>query len=212
MSLIIQVLIISVVVVVAQSASLSPYCKSSDVLAKAKNRSKLQSLIVHLYCVAISLHGTVNRNRTAVPDVQLPNNSTQDTKFNEVFSYFSDECKNFTEALLLKHYLQEYLFNETNNSTDSRQIGPLYSILVYLETVANILDDIQFNNNHSVRCVRLTANRYKMMYHVLQQRDASLLNKAEHWIDDKYYKENLKDGKPSICTCKTLYPTLDSLI
>lgn len=216
MSLIIRLLIVPVFAFMAQTAPLEHNCVSvrSNVLAKAKNRSELQNQTVHLYCVAISLHDTVYRNKIVVQDVQLPNIPIQNTKFNQVFRYFSDECKNFTVALSLKHHLQEYLFNETNNSTDSQQIRPLYSVLVYLQMLANILDDIQFNN-HSVRCVRLTANQYKMMYHVLQQQqqDVSLLDSLiDDWTAQNYYLQHFKDGAPSTCTCKIIYPTLDCLL
>jgi len=58
-------------------------------------------------------------------------------------------------------------------------------ILVYLQTMANILDDIQFNN-HNKRCLKLTSAQYKMMYYVLQFTAINLIvtlkEKSEEWV------------------------------
>ena len=219
MSSIVQLLIISVVTYMAQSV---PLCQSNDecgesvrtdVLVKEKNRSELQNQIVHLYCVAISFHSTVGRNQTAVKDVQLPKISMQNKNFNGIFNHCSHECKNFITALSLKQQLQEYWFNQADAATVSQYIRPIHSMLVYLQTMANIFDEIEFNKRSS-RCVRLTAAEYKMMYYA-QYEDASLLEslirEAGKWINAKYYQEHLQNTVPSTCTCKILHPSLDCI-
>ena len=211
---IVQLLIISAVAFMAQSAPLSENddCESSraKILESADSRTELQKHTVHLYCVANSLRNTVGNNRTAVQGVQLPNISIYNATWNKIFHHFSNECKNFITTLSLKHWLQEYLFNQTNATVLSQHIGPLHSMLVYLQTMAKIWDDIEFNVR-SNSCVRLTATQYKMMYYVqyddpsLQQ---SLTNEADKWTEEEYYKKHL-NSVPSICNCNILYPSLD---
>ena len=219
MSAIIQLLVISTIAFTAQSAQLprsTNDCKSvqSNILAKAKTDPELQNQTLHLYCVALALFNTVGRNETALQDVRIPEITMSNIERNEIISYFSYGCKNFIMALSFKHQLQEYLFNQTDTTAISQYIRPLYSILVYLQTLANILDDIEFNKRSS-RCVKLTATEYKMMYHI-QYKDTSfvesLKKKANDMIDNKYYEDNsLENTAPSVDSCNVFHPSLNCL-
>ena len=215
MSLTIQLITTSLVVFMVQSApvhQLNEVCESqrTEIMEEAKKRTEFQNQIVHLYCIANSLHNTVGHNNASIQPIQLPQIPMNKTKLSEIFGLLSYECKSYTKALSLKQQLQEYLFNQTIEVFQD-VISPLHSILVYLQTMASIWDDIEFNK-HSRRCVSLTETEYKMMYYV-QYDDASLFNSlftsAARWFDKKYYNENLESITGIvICTCNILYPPL----
>jgi len=89
----------------------------------------------------------------------------------EAFDQFSYECKNVTLAMSLKHQLQNYLFKQnTQHLTDDH----IKQLSVYLQTIENILDQVQFSQHHT-KCVQLSSTQYRMMYHVRYNADASLL-------------------------------------
>ena len=215
MSSTIQLVIISLVVFMVQSAPAgqpSKYCESyrAEIMEEAKNRSELQQQTVHLYCVANSLHNIVGRNNDSIQLIQLPRIPINKTKLSEIFDHLSYECKSYTKALSLKQQLQEYLFNQTNTTEASQDI--IYSILVYLQTMASIWDDIELNK-HSRRCVSLTETEYKMMYYVQYDGDDSLFDSlftsAGRWFNIDYYNQNLESNSGIvICTCNILYPSL----
>ena len=80
----------------------------------------------------------------------------------QLYNHFSEECKNFTKAMSLKHQLQDYLFNQDSSSLHTDQAEYVHSILVGLQTTADVLDQYQFSQ-HSKNCLRLPAAQYKMM-------------------------------------------------
>ena len=206
MSLIIQLLIISVVGFIIQGEECDKI--KTEILDEAMKRSELENNTVHLFCVAnslqdIKLNDTVKETVKVVPQASIDD----DTKkmLNVIFNYFSYQCKNFTIALTLKHLLLEYLFHQTDMTVISQYIEPLHSILVYLQTMANILDDMELNE-HSRKCVRLTAAQYKMMYYV-RYGDRPLLKSLIHmedWTTREYH-----GGKSlSTCNCEILHPSI----
>ena len=134
---------------------------------------------------------------------QIPIHNNTETMLSITFDHFSYQCKNFTIALSLKYQLQHYYFHQTNTTAISQYI---YSILVYLQTMADILDDIEFNIN-SRRCIRLTAAEYKMMYYVRYGNASPLdsLEDMEDWADRGNYEEGTT---PSTCNCEILHPSL----
>ena len=217
MSLTIQFLIILLAVFMERSASLcqpNDDCESDrkEIMDEAKSRSGFQNQTVHLYCVANSLYNTVGLNNDSLQVLQLSWISINKTRLNKIFGLLSYECKNYIKALSLKQHLQENLFGRTDTHTTAEvSLRPLYSVLVYLQTMADILDDIEFYK-HGSRCVSLTEAEYKMMYYVQYDDDTlshSLFYSAARWFDAEYYKTNLNsDSAPVICTCKILYPSL----
>ncbi len=217
MSLTIQLITISLVVFMVQGVPVNQQndtCESqrTEIMKEAKKRNKSQNQMVHLYCVANSLHNTVGCHSESLQPIQLPKISINKTKLSEIFNLLSYECKSYTTSLSLKQQLQQYLFNQTTDVSKD-VISPLYSILVYLQTMASIWDDIEFNN-HGRRCVSLSETEYKMMHYVQYDDDDSLFNSlftsAQAWFDNKYYNENLEsDSGIVICTCDILYSSLD---
>jgi len=141
------------------------------------------SLIMNKAKISISLNCTVPDDKTAV--------------LCQLFNHFSEECKDFTKAISLKHQLQDYLFNQNSSSLTTDQAEHVHLILVGLQTTADVLDQYQFSQ-HNTHCPRLPAIQYKMMYHV-QYNDTSLVEviktQGDSWIHDDYhiYRQN----KPS---------------
>jgi len=87
----------------------------------------------------------------------------------------------------LKHQLQDHLFNQYNLSLTTEESKHVYSILVGLQTAADILDQYRFSQ-HNTNCPRLSAAGYKMMYHV--QYNTSLvevtIGQGGIWVHDDY--------------------------
>lgn len=133
---------------------------------------------------------------------------------NETFNHFTYECKNFIIVLSLKHQLQDYLLHRTNITTVSRYMRPLLSILIYLQTMADILDDIELINR-GTRCLKLTTDDYKMMYYVKYNEPLlldTLFQEMENWIDLKNYKRLNGWKTTRTCNCIILYPKLKGLL
>ena len=141
----------------------------------AKNRTVYQNQTVIVYCAtnAVQIFAT-KLIQNGLSQLNLPVATVTSIIQNTTFQNFSTECKDFTLAMSLKHQLQNYLFTQNNSDLTSDQISRLSSILIYLQTVANSLDDIH-SRQQSSHCVRLSAHGYRMMYHVLYN-TTSLLN------------------------------------
>jgi len=188
--LFVQILIVSVISVTIQGA---PVKRNPTAMDKAMNNDNKTT---HLYCIANTLqHIDENIPDAAKKAVKVPPPPIDDdTKMmlNITFNHHSYQCKNFTIALSLKHKLQDYLFHQTKTTAISQYYKPLYSILAYLQTMANLLDDIEFNK-HGRRCIRLTPTEYKMMYHVIY--GDKLLLKSLQDMEDWTKRENHEGGK-----------------
>ena len=124
---------------------------------------------------------SINLNSTDIPV------ENRTAVLRQLFNHFSEECKDFTKAMSLKHQLQDYLFNHYNLSLTTEESKRVHSILVGLQTTANILDQYRFSQ-HNKSCPRLSEAGYKMMYHV--QYNTSLvevtLGLGEKWVHDDY--------------------------
>ena len=171
------------------------HLRSSDI-------SEVQRLFEKdLYCAATSLRNTAGKLRlklTLPPYPQIDINVNTEKIMNATFDHFSKECRNFTIAMILKHQLQDFLFNTdviTPQISDtielnSDNIKRVSTILTNLQTMASIFDDMQFSKHHS-SCVRLTPIQYKIMYHV-RYSDIPLLQSLkdmEDWaLDESYYE------------------------
>ena len=154
-----------------------------------------------LYCAATSLRNTAGKLRlklTLPPYPQMDINVSTEKIMNTTFDHFSKECKNFTIAMILKHQLQDFLFNtdiitpQLSDTTElnSDNIKRISIILTNLQTMASIFDDMQFSKHHS-SCVRLTPIQYKIMYHVRYSNISLLqsLKDMEEWaLDESYYE------------------------
>jgi len=205
--LFIQLLIISVIGVTIQGAPVKrneSECDPKIISDEAMNKTEKQR--AYLYCIANTLqHIDGNISDAAKRIVNVPPPSTDDdTKMmlNITFNHHSYQCKNFTIALSLKHRLQDYLFHQTKTTAISQYYKPLCSILVYLQTMANLLDDIEFDK-HNRRCIRLTPTEYKMMYHVIYG-DILLLKSLQDMKDWVTYKNYEGGCLPAHRNCEIL--------
>ena len=189
-SFILQLLIISVFGLMVQSAPVNDVAKRST--DKEMNQRKLEN---NLYCAAESLyHAREQLKYTGFTLPSLPQadiNNNIKTIMNKMFHYFSDLCKYFTVAMTLKHQLQEHLFsNDTSLELNSDEAKELTTILTSLQSLANIFNDMEFNENNS-RCVKLTPAQYKIMYYVRYTAPLleSLKDDLQGWYrDDSLYK------------------------
>ena len=192
------VLIISVLCLMVQSAPVNVnnlQKRSSDI---SENQTAFEK---DLYCAATSLRNNARKlhlNLTLSPYPQIDINVNTEKIMNTTFDHFSKECKNFTIAMILKHQLQDFLFNtdiitpESSDTTElnSDNIQRISTILTNLQTMANIFDDMQFSKHHS-SCVMLTPIQYKIMYHVRYSNISLLqsLKDMEEWaLDESYYE------------------------
>ena len=181
----------------------SDSCNHDNINNAAQSRTAAENKTVILYCAA----NAVQINAQFLKDLNLSvatKNPIASIILNKTFQQFSNECKDFILTMSLKHQLQNYLFTQNNSDLTSDQISRLSSILIYLQTVANSLDDIQFRQQSS-HCVRLSAYGYRMMYHV-QYDTTSLLSEINDQGHRLIENENYKD-KAGSCVCEVLYPT-----
>ena len=195
-SFIIQLLIISVVGLMVQSA---PVTATDDHLHKrSTSKSKQQSKTPerNLLCAAFSMKFKNFPNNLTVPAAPETHINIE-TVMNATFDHFSTLCKNYTIAMSLIYQVQDLLLN-TNTTTpelSSDNIQNLSEIITYLQTMATALDDMQFYRNHC-RCVRLTAAQYRIMYYV-QHPNTTLIQALkgikEFWklIDGDYENQDL---------------------
>ena len=193
-SFIIQLLIISVVGLMVQSA---PVSITDDHLHKrqAKQRQDQTTLEKKLLCAAKIVHNT------GVPTVTL-NVPTKYAGVNEVngnqkYDQLTKYCMNFIMAMSLKHHLQDFLLDtDTSSQLNSDNIGKLPTILTKLQTIANTFDDLQVVK-HSSSCVTFTPDEFKTIYKYIKYTNTSLLqaisDSALFWVNDEDIYEYLTD-------------------
>lgn len=191
-SFILQLLIISAFGLMVQSAPVNDVTKRS-----ANMTEKEINLEKSLYCTAQSLYHArrdLEEAKFTLPSLpQADIDNTTETIANKTFDHFSNRCKHFTVAMTFKHQLQEHLFsNDTSVELNSDNAKTLSTILTSLQSVANIFNDMELNDNNS-RCVKLTAAQYRIMYHV--RYTAPLLESWEDDIKDWYRNKNLYKHK-----------------
>ena len=177
-------------------------CDHDRINDAVKNRTAVQNKTAIVHCAALAVQG----NAQLLNKLNLPTtteNPVASIILNKTFKQFSNECKDFTLAMSLKHQLQNYLFTK-NNSDLTNHTSQLSSILIYLQTIANSLDDIH-SRQQSSHCVRLSAHGYRMMYHV-QYNATSLFteinDQGHRWVRNENYKD-----KAGSCVCTVLYPS-----
>ena len=180
-SFLIQLLIISVVGLMVQSAPVSRHLQKREPTAENSIEFKLEN---HIYCASSAIHNVHWELPVAtctVPESQNANIDFQ-TLVDIVFNQLSLYCRNFTIAMSLKHQLQDFLFNtDTTPEFSSDNIQKLSEVLAHLQTMATAFDDIQYNRDHS-RCVRLTAAQYGIICSVQHPNTtASLKEYANDW-------------------------------
>jgi len=219
MSLFIQLMIVSVVAVMVQSNPV-PSCElhRDQILANANKQD-------YLYCVTNSLKKTIVQlnstlNSSIIVNVPEIDRVVTNTTMAMVLKGFSKRCTSYTKAMSLKHWLQDYLLNDNipvlNDCIKSNDCSePYSSVLVFLQTIANIFDDLEFSEDKK-HCVTLAAAHYKKHFLTLtaahykktQHDNASLLDvmltEIMNWHEATKKEMN---GLPHVCFCKIVYPT-----
>ena len=153
----------------------------------AKNRTVYQNQTVIVDCTTNAVQIVATKLiQNGLSQLNLPvatENPVTSSILKTTFQNVSTKCKNFTLAMSLKHQLQNYLFTQNNSDLTSDQISRLSSILIYLQTVANSLDNIH-SRQQSSHCVRLSAHGYRMIYHVLYETTSLLTEIKEQAVAD----------------------------
>ena len=108
------------------------------------------------YCTATLFQGIDNAGILLSTAISLNSADRTTTVLHLLTNNFSEECKDFTKAMSLKHQLQDYLFNQDSSSLHTDQAEYVHSILVGLQTTADVLDQYQFSQ-HSTNCPGLPA-------------------------------------------------------
>jgi len=104
------------------------------------------------------------------PPVAYTNNTDDGLEVKELlFHSLSDECKNFTTMMSIKHQLQNFWFQDLvleENYNATLISDQLLLILENVQELASALDDLALSLQRR-RCLKLTTHQYKMMYYVL---------------------------------------------
>ena len=121
----------------------------------------VQVKLSHVYCTAVGLTSNAIIVLHSVPidfTVQCQEDDTTavETMNQTALHQLSDECRNFTMAMSLKHLLLDSL-------TDDDYNGQLSLILENLQTLANIFDEAALTELGE-GCENLSAVQYKMTY------------------------------------------------
>ena len=200
-SFIIQLLIISVVSLMIQSAPVSRNLQKREPTAENSIEFKLEN---HIFCASSAIHNLRWELPVAnytVPESQNANIDVE-TLVDTVFDQLSLYCRNFTIAMSLKHQLQDLLFNtDTTPDLSSDNIQKLFEILTNLQTMATAFDDIQYNSDYS-RCVRLTAAQYRIICSV---RHPNTTTSLKEFVNDWYSNHKLYNHQNArhYDTCKS---------
>ena len=199
LNFILQLLIISAFGLMVQSAPVNDVTERSAESKREMNQRKLEN---NLYCAAQSLHHTqedLEKAKFVLPSFpQADINNNIKTIINKMFHRFSNLCKNFTKVMILKHQLQEYLFNnDTAPELNFDNAKKLSTILTSLQTMADIFDDMQFNKDNS-RCVKLTPAQYRIMYYA--QKTSPLLKSLKHHLE-RWYRDDSLYEYPEVRHC-----------
>ena len=190
-SFIIQLLIISVVGLMVQSA---PVSVTDDHLHKrhaiAKERHNQMTLEEKLYCAATKVRNTAKHlNSTVTLNIPTMYAGVNEVDRNLTYDQLTKYCMNFIMTMSLKHHLQDLLLDtNTSSHLSSDNIGKLSVILIKLQTMANIFDDLQVVK-HSSSCVRFTPDEYKTIYKYIKYTNTLLLqaifDMAHFWVNDE---------------------------
>ena len=192
-SFIIQLLIISVVGLMVQSA---PVTVTDDHLHKrqaaplANERHNQKALEEKLYCAATKVRNTAKRlNSTVTLNIPTQYAGVNEVDRNPTYDQLTKYCMNFIMTMSLKHHLQDLLLDtNTSSHLSSDNIGKLSVILIKLQTMANIFDDIQVVK-HSSSCVTFTPDGFKTIYKYTEYTNTSLLqaifDMANFWVNDE---------------------------
>ena len=190
---IIQLLIISVVGLMVQSAPVSVtddhlQKRQAEKTTKKSTQQKLEKRLFNAAGGVFNGAGGLIKDKVTlnVPEgYEEASGIDTDLQYDNLARY----CMHFIMAMSLKHHLQDLLLDTTITSGLSNDIIEKLSVmLTKLQTVANTFDDLQVNE-HNSSCTRFTPKDYKTIYQYIPHTDASLLQTihqiAQFWNQDK---------------------------
>ena len=192
-SFIIQLLIISVVGLMVQSAPVSvtdDHLHKRQATAIANERHNQKALEEKLYCAATKVRNTAKHlNSTVTLNIPTKYSGVNEVDRNLTYDQLTKYCMNFIMTMSLKYHLQDLLLDtDTSSQLNSDNIGELPIILIKLQTIANTFDDIQVVK-HSSSCVTFTPDEFKTIYKYIKYTNTSLLqaiiDMANFWINDE---------------------------
>ena len=165
-----QLLIISALGLMVQTALTKRSTETNSVLR------------TRLYCAARDLYNARGNLSDATP-------KNDDSTASTLFNLFSNHCKEFTTAMTLKHKLLVDTFDA--NIGPGLDFKNLSTILTNLETMANIFNDLELNENNT-RCIELTPAQYKIMYTAQYTSKIleSLGDLTKWYLDDNLYPKD----------------------
>ena len=190
--IILQLSIISALGLMIQSAPINtminkrstPNCTGKDLTIPEE---RLFGAARDLHDATGKLHkAQYNHARLGFPEIDF---DVENETVDELYSLFSYLCKKYANVMILKHQLQDYIFNSNMtdlNLTAEDIAGNISIILTSLQTMADSFDDFEFSIFNK-RCVKLTQAQYQIMYYVKRNQDASLLKLKEDF--DGWYKD-----------------------
>ena len=184
-SFIIQLLIISVVGLMVQSA---PVRVTDDHLQKRQAHGNNQKALEQkLYCAVTKVRNTANDlNKKVTLNVSAKYvGATRESNTDDNLTKY---CMHFIMAMSMKHHLQDHLLDtDVTSQRTTASIENLSVLLTNLQTMANTLDDLQVNK-HDSSCARFEPSDFKTIYKYIPYTHASLLQ-AIHDIADFWYRD-----------------------
>ena len=191
LSNILQLSIISALGLMVQSAPINAMInkRSTQKICTNKNVTVvLTALENRIYCAAVDLHnanGQLRKAKYSLRPSDLPkiDINTKIEIVNKLYNLSSYRCKQFTTVMMLKHRLQDYIFNADTADLElnSEHVAKnLYEILTSLQTMANSFNDIEISITNK-RCLKVTPAQYKIMYYAKYKKDSLLEILTNDW-------------------------------
>ncbi|XP_065897225.1 uncharacterized protein [Dysidea avara] len=172
------------------------------------------------YCtselIKLQVQYMVKHRKAVVLPTEQSNNSSVLNIVNLSLQQFDFTCSVFTTAMAIKYQLQNSLFRgeyfvEKNDSlkrvNNTEDVNNLNSVLEYLQTLADILQDIEeiLSTKH---CIVFSPSEYRRAYCEFFDEDncangTSVLEtlKHVHWTRVRSYPKEWQDPLPQHCMC-----------
>ena len=177
--IILQLSIISTLGLMIQSAPINTMItKRSTLMYTEKNLTIPEK---RLYCAARDLYDATGNLRKAqysltrsdFPEIDI---DIKNEVVDKLYSLSSYRCKNYANVMILKHQLQDHIFNPNMTDLDltTEHVGNIPIILTSLQTMADSFNDFELSIVNK-RCVKFTPAQYQIMYYAKYNRKDSLL-------------------------------------
>ena len=198
---ILQLSIISALGLMAQSAPINTMInkRSTQKICTYENVTVvLTALENRIYYAAVDLHnanGQLHRAKYNLRPSDLPkiDINTKTEIANKLYNLSSYRCKQFTTVMILKHRLQDYIFNADSELNTENVTEYLSIILTSLQIMADSFNDIEISITNK-RCVKFAPAQYKIMYYAKYTSLLEILTDySSGWYQD--FCTRLKSGK-----------------